>query len=229
MLTELLIMLGIKGINDGLKALDSRDKAHFGAYYDGNGVLRYKGRRIVRTFDNNGDEVYEDLSSGKIYVNLSREYMKEAEKEAYKNGQKYFLRQVGRGYSKKRLGIKEIWGDRYCKVFYPRTTSTGNVVYVKRRINYTNKHFSYSGEFYMGASFLNQYKLIEPTESTREIDLKVHGEQVEEFYKLLYILFDYHCNKFDWWKDNVRDTPGPCYLNEVPYYDDTHRKISRWR
>lgn len=80
----------------------------------------------------------------------------------------------------------------------------------------------------MGASLSNQYKIIAPTDYTKKRDLKRYGEQIEEFYKLLYILFDYKCDKDFKWKVGLRKSEGEHYLGETEVTDEVQRIMDMW-
>ncbi len=223
MLTELLVLLGLKKINDGFDALStlSEDK-EYGIYYDKRGTPRWSknAREVIRAWDH-GDMVFKDLKNGKIYVNVTLIDAKKREDEAKKNGDKFYLRQVD-GWDYQKIEDNSISGDRYCEIGNP------NIFYVKRRMSYKNKYFTYFGEYYMCISGKDKYKIYCPTEKTERDDLLRFGNQTDEFHKLINILFDYNCNKLNWWKKSLNNTTTHD-LGEPIGYKTAHKKISRWR
>lgn len=158
MLITMLGYFAIKGTYDIINANVHSENIDRGIYRDANGQLRSRGKKVIMGWEN-GDTVYLDPKTDKIYYNKTLAQAKENEQKALKNGEKFFLRQSGNTSLK--LGDSTIAGERYCMV-----GSSYDKCYVKRKIIYDEKDFHYSGEYYMDMN----YKIICPTKETEIAD-----------------------------------------------------------
>ena len=152
MLEILLVLFGLKGINNELKKYQhTTSKNLYGVYRDGNGVERMSstGRKVYRTQDCNGDYVYKDAKSNRIVLNIDEVQANERKNKAINSNNKFFLRQTDDGMRCQKLGNFKIKGDRYCETQSNIPAKYSNV-YVKRKIMYRfDNDQTYCGEFFL--------------------------------------------------------------------------------
>lgn len=230
MLPELLCILGIKGIDKALNTQTGKNNAdEWGMYRDGNGNYRLKqnGRKVVDTYDENGDYIIKYVNDGTTAINITKIEAKKREDEAISQGKRFYLRQKQNGW-RGQLGVRQIWGERYCEVGKPY------IYYVKRQVDYTLENGrGYFGEFYMDM----KCNLVCPTEETVEKDKQIFdgsneiygllAEDNTELYNMIinewksYIASPYVDVKY-----NTLHKLGRTTKRDYKVYTD---KIDRWR
>lgn len=186
-----------------------------GIYYDSKNKLRYKGREVMRTYED-GDIVYRDIKNDRIYVNETIIWAKENEEKARLKGERFYLRQTSSGSSYNRCGNRSIVGNRFCEVgsMYP--------YYVIRDIEYVKNNFSYSGSYYMDMN----YRFYCPTEKTDKRDTEKYGNNKESIQQEVICLLNKKMEDPIFrpnWAIVVRI--GEPSKTE---YEEACKKISRW-
>lgn len=218
MLFTLLGFIGLKGLNYAVNTQLGRENTNeWGVYQDDNGNLRLckNGKKVVDTYDNNGDIIIKYVSNGRPIVNITKEEANAREQMAIKQGKKFYLRQSDNGFRSK-LGSEEIRGERYCKVGKPHT------YYVKRFVIFNcNDKIKYAGEFYMDM----KCHLICPTEEQIDRDTAILKNYPKLYKVIIKEWSSYITSPYTNVKYNSCITIGDTNKNNYKTYSN---KISRW-
>lgn len=228
MLFEVLGILGIREIGKAVNTQIGKNNSNeWGMYKDGNGHyrLRKNGRKVIETYDNNGDKIIKYINDGTTAVNISKNEAENREKEAVRNGNRFYLRQHENN-SYKKLGPVDIYGERFCEVGKPYT------YYVIRTVVYRNDNNErYQMDFYMNM----KKELCFPTEEQIKKDIQFANQSHDNAHGLI-ILKDYtplykKCiNEWNAIKNSIGGFNRFVYLgvHNPRDYKSTKDQIKRW-